>query len=244
MIIRLFQIGWIKNREIRKWPDGIILSEKMAEGVDYVTATLKGVEAAKDGTLIGKQAGPGKVTEWVNTRHAESSKFMDGKIQGVEASLATRIGNGSGLGKEAGADLAKASGKDYPRVELDEVIAKGYDEAGKLKERWVVPKGYKSVDEFLQTVDDVTIKEFGYDSVEEFKEVVRLTNTHLNASPRSNIVNKPLAGGTHVKKGVDFDILGFPIFKGDDVKFTTKLREDLLIAKDDQQFKNCTNALS
>ncbi|WP_257143010.1 CdiA family toxin C-terminal domain-containing protein [Bacillus pseudomycoides] len=77
------------------------LGGKMAEGVDYVTATLKGVEAAEDGTLIGKQAGPGKVTEWVNARHAESTKFMDGKIQGLEASLATRIGNASsGVSKE------------------------------------------------------------------------------------------------------------------------------------------------
>ncbi|PEF76581.1 hypothetical protein CON94_04570 [Bacillus pseudomycoides] len=43
--------------------------------------------------MIGKQAGPGKVTEWVNTRHAESTKFMDGKIQGIEASLAKGTDN-------------------------------------------------------------------------------------------------------------------------------------------------------
>ncbi|PEI31068.1 hypothetical protein CN641_31495, partial [Bacillus pseudomycoides] len=47
------------------------LGQTIAGGVDYVTATLKGVEAAGDGTLIGKQVGPGKVTEWVNARHAE-----------------------------------------------------------------------------------------------------------------------------------------------------------------------------
>ena len=56
------------------------LGGKMAGGVDYITAIFKGVEVAEDGTLIVKQGGgPGKVTEWVNTRHAESSKFMDGK---------------------------------------------------------------------------------------------------------------------------------------------------------------------
>ncbi|MEN1936509.1 HNH endonuclease [Paenibacillus sp. 102] len=44
-------------------------------------------------------------------------------------------------------------------------------------------------------------------------------------------------------KGIDYDVLGFPIFKGDDVKFTTKLREALLIARDTDQFKSCTNAL-
>ncbi|WP_257150798.1 HNH endonuclease [Bacillus pseudomycoides] len=64
------------------------LGQKIAGGVDYVTATLKGVEAAEDGTLIRKQVGPGKVTEWVNARHAESSKKINDEIQGIEASLA------------------------------------------------------------------------------------------------------------------------------------------------------------
>ncbi|MDM5186265.1 hypothetical protein QUF99_02185 [Bacillus sp. DX4.1] len=44
----------------------------MAEGVDYIAASFKGVEAAGDGTLIGKQGGgPGKVTEWVDKHHAD-----------------------------------------------------------------------------------------------------------------------------------------------------------------------------
>ena len=85
--------------------------------------------------------------------------------------------------------------------------------------RSIVPKGYDSVEDFLKQVDDTTIKEFGYDSVEEFKEVVELTETYLNTKTKNNILNKPLAGGTHVKKGVDFDILGFPIFKGTMLSF-------------------------
>nr|WP_217448017.1 AHH domain-containing protein [Bacillus sp. Xin1] len=77
------------------------LGGKIAGGVDYVTATLKGVEAAGDGTLIGKQVGPGKVTEWVNTRHAGSNNKNNDEIKGLEASLAERIGNtGSGVSKE------------------------------------------------------------------------------------------------------------------------------------------------
>jgi len=35
--------------------------------------------------VIGKQGGPGKVTEWVNARHAESSKKINNEIQGIEA---------------------------------------------------------------------------------------------------------------------------------------------------------------
>ncbi|MED4651212.1 pre-toxin TG domain-containing protein [Bacillus pseudomycoides] len=69
---------------------------KMAEGVDYVTATIKGVEVAEDGTVIGKQVGPGKLAEWVHARHAESSKKINDEIQGIEgieASLAKGTGD-------------------------------------------------------------------------------------------------------------------------------------------------------
>ncbi|MGQ0423236.1 hypothetical protein ACT4US_37640, partial [Bacillus sp. HC-Mk] len=50
------------------------------------------------------------------------------------------------------------------------------------------------VEDFLTKVDDTTIKEFGYDSVEEFKAVVGYVDAHLNASPKHNIINKGLAG--------------------------------------------------
>lgn len=66
---------------------------------------------------------------------------------------------------------------------------------------------------------------------------------YLNASPKNNIVNKGLAGGKHVK-GVDYDVLGFPIFKGDDVKFSLKLKENLFKASDDKQFKECNRILN
>ncbi|WP_243518509.1 HNH endonuclease [Priestia filamentosa] len=139
-------------------------------------------------------------------------------------------------------NLPKIDHRGYPYTELDAVIAKGYNAEGKVAERWVVPKGCESVEHFLEHVNDKTIKDHGYDSIEEFKTVVGLVDKHLNASPRHNIVNKPLAGGTHVN-GVDYDVLGFPIFKGDDVKFTTTLKEDMFIAKDRKQFKECTRDL-
>ena len=134
------------------------------------------------------------------------------------------------------------NGKDYPTVKLDEVIASGFDASGKLKERWIVPRGFDSVEDFLKTVDDVSIKDYGYDSVDEFTEVVESVNTHLNGAPKNNIINKGLAGGTHVK-GVDYDLMGFLIFKGDDVKFTLKLDGNLHIARDPKQFKICTQHL-
>ncbi|MFP7174501.1 HNH endonuclease [Priestia filamentosa] len=139
-------------------------------------------------------------------------------------------------------NLPKIDHRGYPYTELDEVIAKGYNAEGKVAERWVVPKGYESVEHFLKHVDDKTIKEYGYDSVEEFKTVTGLIDKHLNASSRHSIINKSLAGSTH-EKGVDYDVLGLPIFKGDAVKFTTNLREDLFIARDPDQFGSCTNAL-
>ncbi|EEM08425.1 hypothetical protein [Bacillus pseudomycoides] len=103
------------------------LGQTIAGGVDYVTATLKGVEAAGDGTLIGKQVGPGKVTEWVNARHAESSKKINDEIQGIEVSLAERIGNGS-----SGVSGAKGTGNTNHPVRVyrdinDSVLNKEYE---------------------------------------------------------------------------------------------------------------------
>ncbi|MCQ9283525.1 T7SS effector LXG polymorphic toxin [Priestia aryabhattai] len=131
---------------------------------------------------------------------------------------------------------------DIYRSEIDEVIKNDYDINGNFINRSIVPKGYESVEDFLKVVDDTTIKEHGYDSIEEFKAVVGHVDDYLNASPKNNIVNKGLAGGKHVK-GVDYDVLGFPIFRGDDVKFSMKLKESLFKATDDRQFKECTGLL-
>ncbi|PGZ98483.1 hypothetical protein COE51_11540 [Bacillus pseudomycoides] len=72
------------------------LGGKMAEGVDNVLASFKSYETAGNGTLAAKQAGgPGKVTEWVNKHHTESSKIIDDKIKNVEGSLAKGTGDDS-----------------------------------------------------------------------------------------------------------------------------------------------------
>ncbi|PEJ74157.1 HNH endonuclease [Bacillus wiedmannii] len=169
------------------------------------------------------------------------------KIPYVESStvgeVAGKFSKASTAAKDDAYQLAKGTGNPVHRSEIDEVIKNNYDKDGNLINRSIVPKGYDSVEDFLKQVDDTTIKEFGYDSVDEFKEVVGLTETYLNTKTKNNILNKPLAGGTHVKKGVDFDILGFPIFKGDDVKFTMRLDKNLHISPDEAQFKECTRKL-
>ncbi|MDC2866676.1 HNH endonuclease [Bacillus sp. BP-3] len=261
---------WLRNLKIKGWKAADILNaghykvkDDAAQIIDGVTgAAVKVVDGVAGGINVARRAlfgksldnslayahaaddaagGANTVLRGTDLRGSVKATFENRK-EDIHSRI-SKLKDSAGSGKDNLVHLAKASGKDYPRVELDEVIAKGYDEAGKLKERWVVPKGYNSVDEFLKTVDDVTIKEFGYDSVEEFKEVVRLTNVHLNAKPRHNIINKPLAGGTHVKTGVNFDILGFPIFKGDDVKFTLRLEKEFYVMKDPKQFELCTNIL-
>ncbi|MGG0277492.1 YwqJ-related putative deaminase [Bacillus rhizoplanae] len=76
------------------------LGEKLAEGVDNVLASFKSYEPAGNGTLAAKQAGgPGRVTEWVNKHHIESSKIIDDKIKNVEGSLAKGTGEVSNSGE-------------------------------------------------------------------------------------------------------------------------------------------------
>lgn len=94
----------------------------------------------------------------------------------------------------------------------------------------------------IDIVDGKVGEEISVDSVEEFKTVVGHVDDYLNASPKNNILNKGLVGGKHVK-GVDYDVLGFPIFKGDNVKFSLKLDKNLFKAADDKQFKECTRMI-
>ncbi len=189
--------------------------------MDSVTPFVKGVEILPDGSVVRS-----------GTNY--SGKFQEAH-DASKASIQSRISN-----LESGG--VKGTGNAVHRSEIDEVIKNDYDIDGNLVNRSIVPKGYDSVEDFLTKVDDTTIKEFGYDSVEEFKAVVGYVDAHLNASPKHNIINKGLAGGTHMK-GIDYDVLGFPIFKGEDVKFTHKLDESLFIAKDDAQFEECTRQL-
>ncbi|QWH51458.1 HNH endonuclease [Bacillus mycoides] len=168
------------------------------------------------------------------------------KLPYIESStvgeVAGKFSKASTAAKDDAYQLAKGTGNAVHRSEIDEVIKNNYDKDGNLINRSIVPKGYDSVEDFLKQVDDTTIKEFGYDSVEEFKSVVGYVDDFLNASPKNNIINKGLAGGTHVQ-GVDYDVLGFPIFKGDNLKFTLKLKEEYYVMKDTDQFKECTRIL-
>ncbi|MCC2380290.1 HNH endonuclease [Bacillus wiedmannii] len=196
-----------------------IIEIRRAKGLDSVTPFAKGVEIMPDGSVVRS-----------GTNY--SGKFQEAH-DASKASIQSRTSN-----LESGG--VKGTGNPVHRSEIDEVIKNNYDKDGNLINRSIVPKGYDSVEDFLKQVDDTTIKEFGDDSVEEFKEVVELTETYLNTKTKNNILNKPLAGGTHVQKGVDFDILGFPIFKGDDVKFSLKLEKDFYVMKDTDQFRECT----
>ncbi|OJD96453.1 toxin [Bacillus cereus] len=218
----------LKNLKIQGWKtvDKIndadyFIKGLVAKGVDSVTPFAKGVEIMPDGSVVRS-----------GTNY--SGKFQEAH-DASKASIQSKISN-----LESGG--VKGTGNAVHRSEIDEVIKNNYDKDGNLINRSIVPKGYDSVEDFLKQVDDTTIKEFGYDSVEEFKEVVGYVDEYLNASPKNNILNKSLAGGTHVK-GVDYDVLGFPIFKGDAVKFQTKLDKGMFIASDDKQFKFCTKAL-
>ncbi|MGN4541875.1 HNH endonuclease [Bacillus cereus group sp. MYBK95-2] len=218
----------LKNLKIQGWKtvDKIndadyFIKGLVAKGVDSVTPFVKGVEILPDGSVVRS-----------GTNY--SGKFQEAH-DASKASIQSRISN-----LESGG--VKGTGNAVHRSEIDEVIKNNYDKDGNLINRSIVPKGYDSVEDFLKQVDDTTIKEFGYDSVEEFKSVVGYVDDFLNASPKNNIINKGLAGGTHVQ-GVDYDVLGFPIFKGDNLKFTLKLKEEYYVMKDTDQFKECTRIL-
>ncbi|SDC84832.1 DNase/tRNase domain of colicin-like bacteriocin [Terribacillus halophilus] len=230
-------------------------------------AEQKAKERIRNSQLAAREQD--KVLKLQKAAGAENLSFSHGNIPGSVSPIMMRnsgttvnsvgpVKGSADVGHVSGGNVGrvhsggtKASGVDGSAVkgtgnvhcsEIDEVIKKDYDLNGNLVNRSIVPKGYDSMEDFLKVVDDATIKEFGYDSVEEFKLVVGHVDDYLNASPKNNIVNKGLAGGKHVK-GVDYDVLGFPIFKGDDLAYTLKLDKEYYIMKDTDQFKECTRIL-
>ncbi|WP_419881018.1 T7SS effector LXG polymorphic toxin [Peribacillus sp. B-H-3] len=213
----------------------------------YAQTTVKNAQ----NTLqeLGKQIGKVDVPVGAKVVKMAANGPIQPKVLAIETKTLSEVKQGLGeklAKKKVNRELSGGSnstGKNVHRSEIDEVIKNDYDINGNLINRSIVPKGYESVEDFLKVVDETTIKEYGYDSIDEFKAVVGHVDDYLNASPKNNILNKSLAGGTHVK-GVNYDVLGFPIFKGDDVKFSLKLQENLFKATDDAQFKECTKLLN
>ncbi|WP_246140813.1 HNH endonuclease [Bacillus marasmi] len=211
----------VKNKVIKDTIEVAQVADKVATGAKNLNPLrIKLVEDTMGNKILAHDSA-------VNTHSIENGlRDYVSRIEGVKSS--------SGGNKGTHIDI-------YPS-EIDEVINNDYDINGNLINRSIVPKGYESVEDFLKVVDDTTIKEYGYDSIEEFKEVVGHLDDYLNASPQHNIVNKGLAGGKHVK-GVDYDLLGFPIFKGKNLLFTLKMDKKYYVMKDTIQFKECTRIL-
>lgn len=237
--------GKIKDKVVK---DSKEVKEWTQQGLNLVKKPLSQMKGNSKGRLVyegvGEEAGiiRSRASKDVNLNTRDQKKIDMITGNGRKHLLEDPPNLKGGRSKQKAVNSEKLNTGNAHRSEIDEVIKKDYDIDGNLINRSVVPKGYDSVEDFLKLVDDTSIKEFGYDSIEEFKAVVGHVDDYLNASPKNNIINKGLAGGKHVK-GVDYDVLGFPIFKGDDVKFSLKLKEGLFKATDDTQFKKCTGLL-
>lgn len=117
------------------------------------------------------------------------------------------------------------------------------DETGKVLRKVVVPEGFSSSADLLRKayLGTVDITKWGYKNPQQLEEVISNLNKYLNDAPDNAILNSTKAGTFY--KGVEFDPLGFPIFKGDNLLFEFDLPENLIIAADKNQFSACTEAL-
>ncbi|WP_379929214.1 polymorphic toxin-type HINT domain-containing protein [Marinicrinis sediminis] len=101
---------------------------------------------------------------------------------------------------------------------IETIVWKGYDEAGNFVKKFIVPKGFKSVDELLDQARSgrIDISKWDYSNVEELEEVLRNVDQYLNSSDTAKLINAKYAGQTITStKGytIDYDPIGFPIFK-------------------------------
>ncbi|MEI4803426.1 deaminase domain-containing protein [Bacillus sp. FJAT-51639] len=153
--------------------------------MDNTLAFFKGPKPAGDSVLIGEQGGSGKITEWVNTHHAESTKFMDGKIQGLEASLAKGV----------------AEAKTTIRL-LDEVVNSNFlniinKHKNKLPQ-WAIGKGNFECAEV--TIEGITKNEyFAHSAIQA--EIESIKGTGILIKPDSTLLKAIKVDGNNVVDG-------------------------------------------
>ena len=149
------------------------------------------------------------------------------KISGVKKTSEVAVKGYSGL-------------KNFEEVKYDDVVATGKDAFGKTT-KWVIPKGYDSVEDFLRKVSDEDLLKMGYASKDEFRETVANVEKYLNNN-KGRLINQKYAGTTDTN-GVERDVLGFPIFDDNAKAFQFNLKKQYLVADDTTQFKQGVEAL-
>lgn len=102
--------------------------------------------------------------------------------------------------------------------------------------------------DFAKALDDgiIDVTEYGCKNSDELVELLENQNKYLNTRNTSGNFN----GQSHLKdagttvNGVRYDNLGFPVFEGSNLKYNAELPDNLLVATDTNQFKECTRQLN
>lgn len=108
------------------------------------------------------------------------------------------------------------------------------DESGKTIRRVIVPNGYRNTQQLLYKAwnGEIDVSQWGYSSVDKLEEVINNTNRYLNRSDLGkapSLINSDNAGkAVNFGNGItiEYDLLGFPIFKGDYVKINVNINGD------------------
>lgn len=190
---------------------------KLRDGLGF-RPTLAGVDNAEDTLTILNNS------EISNMSKIESIARAAGRLLNID---------------EIAPDIAAA----VKSVKVRGTVIDMMDESGNVLKRAVVPEGYRSSQQLLYKAltGEVDVTKWGYKNASELEEVINNVNSYLNASPDNIILNSTKAGTVY--NGIEFDSLGFPIFKGSDLKFEYNLPENMIVASDNAQFTACTKAL-
>jgi transglutaminase-like putative cysteine protease len=113
------------------------------------------------------------------------------------------------------------------------------DKSGNTIRRAVIPEGYRSTQQLLYKAfsGEIDVTRWGYTNANKMDDVISNTNRYLNRSDLNSIPslrNSKYAGKTvDFENGivVEFDPIGFPIFKGTQVKTELSILEDTIVVQ-------------
>ncbi|QAA34161.1 Ig-like domain-containing protein [Clostridium manihotivorum] len=111
------------------------------------------------------------------------------------------------------------------------------DDSGKVLRRVVVPEGYRSTQQLLYKAftGEIDVTKWGYTNANKLEETINNVNRYLNRTDLNrapSLINSKNAGKVIDFGGgivVEYDPLGFPIFKGNQVKVDLQIVDDVVV---------------
>lgn len=211
--------------------------------VEAVTVSVSKIKTAADDFLNYASGKIVKLRDGIGFRPAVAG--VDNSEELLTVLNSSEISNMSKIESIAGAagrylsidEIAPDIANLVKKVRFRGTVLDMMDESGNVLRRVVVPEGYRSAQQLLYKAitGEVDLTRWGYTNTEKMEEAVNNVNRYLNRSDLNRapgLINSKLAGKI-VDFGdgivVEFDPIGFPIFKGSQLITEVSILDDAVV---------------